>query len=213
MLRYVYGDELHTFPKLKKSMFLDRASQFKARLNWEVQVDDDGFEHDSYDAMNPLYAIWEQPDGSHGGSMRFLPTTGDTMVNDHFTNLTDGVAIQSPLIWECTRFCLSERAEGKVSAMLMLAALEIGVNFHLTDLVGVFDARMVRIYRRLGWEPTVLGTSGDGRDAISVGLWECTREHRSVLLDRAGVTDETSRSWFDRSFGAVQNASTLSEVG
>ena len=60
---------------------------------------------------------------------------------------TDGVEIRNPLVWECTRFCLSESAEPKVSAMLMLAALEIGLNFHLSDLVGVFDARMVRIYR------------------------------------------------------------------
>ena len=203
MLRYVYGDELHNFPKLRDTMFRDRTSQFKERLDWEVSVDENGFERDEYDDLNPLYAIWENANGTHGGSMRFLPTVAQTMVNDHFTNLTDGVEIRNPLVWECTRFCLSESAEPKVSAMLMLAALEIGLNFHLSDLVGVFDARMVRIYRRLGWEPTVLGTSGSGRDAISVGLWACDKSVHADLLRRAGVTETAARHWFDHSFGAV----------
>lgn len=203
MLRYIYGDELHTVPTLRDTMFRDRAAQFKDRLNWEVRVDADGFERDAYDAMNPLYAIWERADGTHGGSMRFLPTVADTMVNDHFTHLTDGVQIQSPMIWECTRFCQAADAEGRVSALLMLAALEIGCGFHLSDLVGVFDARMVRIYRRLGWEPTVLGSDGTGRDAISVGLWECDAGLRETLLRRAGVTAQMADHWFDRAFGAI----------
>lgn len=202
MLRYVYADDLHKFPKLAKTMFRDRAHQFKTRLGWEVTVDADGYERDEYDAMNPLYLIWEQADGSHGGSMRFLPTTGDTMINDHFLHLTDGVAIQSPLIWECTRFCLAEGAPSRVAALLMLGGMEIGLNFHLSDSIGVFDARMVRIYRRLGWEPTILGTSGTGKDAISVGLWEFNSAIRPELLRRASVTSDQSAQWFETAFGA-----------
>ncbi len=201
MLRYVYGQELDTYPKLRDTMFRDRAAQFRARLNWAVEVDGDGFERDAYDAMNPLYVIWQRADGAHGGSMRFLPTTGDTMVNDHFTHLTGGVAIRSPLIWECTRFCLAERAEVRISAALMLGGMEIGLGFHLTDAVGAFDARMIRIYRRLGWKPTVLGTEGRGRDAVSVGLWAFDPALRPALLRRAGVSDALSRLWFDRAFG------------
>ena len=204
MLRYIYAEELNQFPKLRDSMFRDRAAQFRTRLDWEVEVDADGFERDSYDAMNPLYVIWQRADGSHGGSMRFLPTTGDTMVNDHFTQLTDGVEIRHPLIWECTRFCLAGGADAKVSAALMLGGMEVGLNFHLTDAVGVFDARMVRIYRRLGWSPTVLGTGGEGRDAISVGLWEYKRELRGNLLRRAGISSELSLLWFARAFGGAE---------
>ena len=35
MIRYIYANDLHNFPKLARSMFLDRADQFKTRLNWE----------------------------------------------------------------------------------------------------------------------------------------------------------------------------------
>jgi hypothetical protein len=37
--------------------------------------------------------------------------------------------------------------------------------------VGVFDARMVRIYRAIGWRPRSSAADGTGREAISVGLW------------------------------------------
>lgn len=197
MLRYIYADDLHHTPNLARTMFRDRASQFHDRLKWEVTVDADGNERDEYDALNPMYVIWEQPDGTHGGSLRFLPTTGSCMVNDHFLDLTDGVKIQSPLIWECTRFCLAPGADARVSAALMLGGLEAGRASFLTHAVGVFDARMVRIYRRLGWGPIILGTSGTGKDAISVGLWSFEEEGvRQNLLDRVGVTSEVSEGWY-----------------
>lgn len=187
MLRYLYADELDEFPKLRDTMFADRAAQFRDRLAWEVEVDAAGHERDSYDAMNPLYVIWQQACGRHGGSMRFLPTTGETMVNDHFTHLTGGVEIRHPLIWECTRFCLAGGADPQVSAALMLGGLEVGLGNHLTDAVGVFDARMMRVYRRLGWQPTLLGAAGRGRDAVSVGLWAFEASLRPGLLRRAGL--------------------------
>ena len=74
MLRYIYGNDLHQFPLLRDTMFRDRADQFKTRLGWAVNVNAAGEERDEYDAMNPLYVIWQNPDGTHGGSMRFLPT-------------------------------------------------------------------------------------------------------------------------------------------
>ncbi len=200
MLRYIYADELHRHPRLRQEMFIDRARQFRDRLGWDVQVDAEGLEQDEYDEMNPLYVIWQRKDGGHGGSMRFLPTSGPVMVNDHFAGLA-GAEIRHPLIWECTRFCLAPDAAPNSAAALMLGALEVGLNFHLTDLVGVFDARMPRVYRRLGWEPTVLGTEGAGRGAISVGLWCCEPEVRPRLLDRAGLPGDLAQAWFDEAFG------------
>lgn len=207
MLRYIYADDLNAFPKLAGTMFRDRATQFHDRLGWEVKVDGTGEERDDYDDMNPLYVIWEDADGRHGGSLRFLPTTGDTMINDHFLHLTDGVEIRSPYIWECTRFCLAPGADRSVSAALMLGGMELGLMNHLSHAVGVFDTRMVRIYARLGWGPVVLGTDGSGREAISVGLWAFEEALRSQLLARSGVSNAASCQWLDRSFGGVRSGS------
>lgn len=100
MLRYIYTDQLHTHPKPAASMFRDRADQFKTRLNWDVNVDAQGFELFEYDEINPLYVIWENADGTHGGSLRFLPITGRVMVNDHFPHLLGDGVVASPFIWK-----------------------------------------------------------------------------------------------------------------
>ncbi|MEL6621104.1 MAG: acyl-homoserine-lactone synthase [Pseudomonadota bacterium] len=200
MLRYLYAQDLKDHPKLARTMFRDRADQFKTRLGWDVAVDADGYERDAYDALNPLYVIWEEPDGSHGGSMRFLPTTGRTMVNEHFGDLMSG-PICSPVIWECTRFCLNRGAGSHVAAALMLGGGEIMQNFGIEHFVGVFDARMVRIYRMIGSSPELLGSTGAGRDKISVGLWHFDPVAAQRVADRAGVSLTLSQRWFTQSFG------------
>jgi len=201
MLRYVYGNGLSQYPVLQDTMHRDRATQFAERLKWDVQVDANGWERDEYDALNPLYVIWENRDGSHGGSMRFLPTTERTMVNDHFSALLNGTDIRSPFIWECTRFVLGQSAQPRVAAAMMLAGGELMRAFSLTHLLGVFDPRMVRIYGMIGASPDVLGSSGTGRDKISVGLWPFRPQDRIKVLRRAGLSSQISEHWFDRSFG------------
>lgn len=201
MIRYLYAKELEALPELKNSMFRDRADQFKTRLGWDVTVDDAGFERDEYDDLNSLYVIFQQADGSHGGSMRMLPSTGRTMVNDHFSDILGGGDVRSPEIWECTRFCLYRSAQPRTAAALMLAGGEIMENFDVRHFVGVFNARMVRIYRMIGASPEVLGSTGDGRAKISVGLWSFTDETRGRVAQKAGISPALSHLWFDRAFG------------
>ncbi len=211
MLRYLYADELHKFPDLAKGMFRDRADQFKTRLGWDVKVNDKGEERDQYDDLNPLYVIWEEADGSHGGSMRILPTTGPVMVNDVFGHLTGGSPINSPLIWEVTRFCLSRNASAHTAGAIMLSGGEVMEGFGLTHIAGVFDARMIRIYRLIGSSPVVLGTEGAGRDRISVGLWPYSAGDCNRVAARAGIPRELSRLWFRTAFGnSVQHRFALS---
>ncbi len=200
MLRYLFARQLKMYPRLADGMFRDRAAQFKTRLNWEVSVNALGEERDSYDSLNPLYVIWERADGSHGGSMRFLPTTGPTMINDHFLFLNDGREISHPLIWETTRFCLAPGAATNVSAALMLGGLELGLGLGLTHATGVFDARMVRVYRRLGWGPIILGADGEGRNRVSAGIWAFDPSLRPRILEAAKVTHSQSDQWFEHAF-------------
>ncbi len=204
MIQYLYADQLDQYPDLRASMFKDRAAQFSGRLKWDVTVNKRGFETDEYDALNPLYVIAQHPDGRHAGSMRFLPTTGPVMVNDHFGHLTDGVTITSPLIWECTRFCLAPNLPPTmpIAAILMLAAAELGRRFHLAHAVGVFDSRMVRVYKSIGWEPDILGQSGTEPDAISVGIWEFASAPFAAIRAKAKVGPATAPQWFNRSFQA-----------
>lgn len=202
MIRYIYADDLSREPVLQDSMFRDRAIQFKQRLNWDVTVDQRSWETDEYDALNPLYLIWQDAEGRHAGSMRALPTIGRTMVNEHFLDATDGVQISSPLIWECTRFCLAPGASPIVAAGLLLGCLEAALRFGVEQAVGVFDKRMPRIYARIGHSPEVIGTSGEGRDAICVGIWTVSEKIRAEVCRRAGIAPEELARWFDQSFCA-----------
>ena len=202
MLHYVYGHDLLAHTRLADSMFRDRGAQFADRLGWAVAVDVNGHERDSYDALDPLYVIWELADGTHGGSMRFLPTTGATMINDHFSHLCGGVRIESPLIWECTRFCISPRADRRAAAGLVLGAGELMLTFSIEHFCGVFDPRMERIYKLYGIAPDVIGASGAGPDRIAVGLWEMRQTAYDDMLRRLAITRATSRGWFERSLHA-----------
>jgi len=206
MIRFMYADELNRHPALEESMYRDRASQFRDRLDWDVTVDGRGWERDEYDALNPLYLIWEDPDGRHAGSMRALPTTGRTMVNEHFLDVTGGVRIASPLIWECTRFCLAPGASPVVAGGLLLGCLEAALRFGVEQAVGVFDARMPRIYGRIGHSPDVIGTSGEGRSAISVGIWTVSEHVRDIVSLRSGIAIDLMAEWFEASFHAGRDA-------
>lgn len=204
MLHYIYASDIDTVPKLRDGMFRDRAAQFGHRLGWdEVSVDEKGLERDGYDALNPLYIIWELPDGSHGGSMRMMPTVGQTMINDHFTSLTDGVRIESPLIWECTRFCISPKADRRATAALVVAAGELMDSFALEHFVGVFFDKMERVFALSHIDADILGVADEADvagDKIAVGTWEITPDCMRRNLARIGVTRDVSRDWFRASF-------------
>ncbi|MFY0681006.1 MAG: autoinducer synthase [Thalassovita sp.] len=203
MLKYLYADQLHHYPYLRDTMFQDRAFQFKTRLGWDVCVDQHGRERDCYDDVNPLYVIWQDWEGRHGGSMRFLPTTGRCMVNEHFATLIEGGRISAPTIWECTRFCLSQAPRPSVAAALMLGGAEVMEQFGLRQLVGVFDARMQRIYARVGARPKVLGSAGSGRSQINLGLWEFQPDVKAAIAIQAKLSAAQSKMWATRAFAQM----------
>ena len=200
MIRYIYSDQLSQHPVLAESMFKDRAEQFKHRLDWNVTVNSAGWEVDEYDSLHPLYIIWENAEGRHGGSVRIMPSTGRIMTNEHFLDLTGGVRIASPLIWECTRFCLAPDTSAGVAAALLAAGVELGLRFGLEQAVGVIYSKTVPLYRRMGSEPDIIGSRGEGRDRISVGLWPISVEARAEISRRSGIPLSVIARWFDASF-------------
>ena len=83
----------------------------------------------------------------------------------------------------------------------MLGGGELMRAFSLTHFLGIFDERMVRIYRLIGASPEVLGTRGVGAERISLGLWSFTEVAREKLIERSGIPSNLSEQWFDASFG------------
>lgn len=191
MFTLVYGDDLLDFPHLANQMFRDRRAQFKDALGWNLDVDALGREIDRYDLLNPLYLILRDENGVHLGSTRLMPTTGPTMIADHFSTLTDGVQIESPLIWECTRFFITRRARNsrRDAAALMWAGCQMALRSGIEFYVGVTAAHMVRVFHACGWPAEVIGRRSDGDGDVCACLWEVNEEICDRLRTRAGIED------------------------
>ena len=188
MFKLVYGDDLPDFPALSNDMFKDRRAQFHDEYGWDLDVDELGREIDQYDLMNPLYLILHDEQGRHLGSGRLMPTTGRTMIADHFSDLTDGVEITSPLIWEVTRVFIARRAQRdpRNAAALMWAGCALGLKAGVAFLVGVTSSHMVRVFSTCGWPPEIIGRKRNERDGeIAACLWQVSPENCDRLAHRA----------------------------
>lgn len=188
MFTLVYGDDLFDFPKLADEMFQDRRVQFQEELGWDLNIDPQGREIDQYDMMNPLYLILRDETGQHLGSCRALPTTGPTMIADHFSYLTDGVQIESALIWEVTRVFVARRDKNAIrhAAALMWGGCQVGLRAGVEFFVSVTPKAMTRVFSACGWPPEIIGeeiTEKDGH--LCACLWEVTQENADRLADKA----------------------------
>lgn len=168
MIVVVEQHNAHKFPYLLDEMFRLRARIFRDRLNWDVEVTD-GLERDSYDDERPVYII-NSDDNTREvkGSLRLLPTTGPTLLADVFSDtLPDAVHLSAPTIWECSRFCLDDKLLDRgqqqeilfASAVLLEALGNVALRTGIELIIGNFDASMLRLYRRIGCEVEVLGST------------------------------------------------------
>lgn len=184
------GDREHS-TELFDQMFRSRALVFHERLQWRVSVKD-GWETDRYDDEDPVYLLALDENGEHQGSLRLLPTTGPTMLQNEFSDFfTESVDVSAPTIWECTRFCIPpqppkdpRKAVSETSAELLIGLCELCLSSGIEFVVGVYDASMPRIYRRIGWSPELLARSKPEIGNISVGLWEATPSVLATMKQR-----------------------------
>lgn len=179
------------YPDYFDQMFRARAEVFYRRLRWDVTVHDER-EMDRYDEQeDPVYLVAVEDRLQLSGSLRLLPTTGPTMLNNEFTNFFDEpVDVASPVVWECTRFCVHPNAleecdaGGHTSNRLLIGLCELCLSSGVEQVVGVYDNRMNRVYGRIGWTPVTLATARSG--SLSVGVWDVSEAALKSMRDRLG---------------------------
>jgi len=168
----------HRYGNLLDKMFRQRARFFHDRLKWDVQVTD-GKERDRYDDEGPVYIIYtDDLRGEVKGSLRLLPTTGPTLAADVFSDtLPDAVHLSAPSIWECSRFCLDENilASGIeviifASRVLIAALGDVAMGAGIESIIGNFDASKLRLYRRIGCEVEILGSTSRYGSPVYLGV-------------------------------------------
>jgi acyl homoserine lactone synthase len=168
------------------AMFRARAEVFHDRLGWAVCVKD-GYEIDKYDReADPVYLVSQDAVGEFTGSLRLLPTTGETMLRNDFGQMfNDDVDIASPTAWECTRFCLHPSAHPiakKYAATDLLHGLcKLALSSGIEHIIGVYGAEMEVVYRRLGWSPEPISKSKPQFGSLYVGLWTASSDNLEKL--------------------------------
>ncbi|MDX8355600.1 acyl-homoserine-lactone synthase [Cognatiyoonia sp. IB215182] len=189
MIKFVHATNLFLHTDLAIQMFTDRADLFGRRLGWDVHVDQVGMERDEYDTQNPIYIIDQDEDGRHLSSMRLLPTTGRTMLNDHFPQICGIHEFSHPNTWEVTRFCVAPGADRKSASRLLAAGARMMKEMSIKQFVATFGTSMKRIYRRAGVSPEVVGTGRTRHGEVNVGIWKYSSAGYQELLLRS-QTDE-----------------------
>lgn len=189
MLRILTRDMLETDRHAFDEMFRARAAVFRDRLGWQVDVKDQ-WERDRYDETeDPVYLVTQWPSGTFTGSLRLLPTTGATMLKSEFRHFFDQcIDVDSPTTWECTRFCvhplagqIDQYSSRAVATELLSGLCDLALDTGIENIVGVYDAAMIGVYRRIGWRPTPLARSRPEIGNLYVGLWEVTADNSRIL--------------------------------
>lgn len=186
-IRILRASDLWLHPELAETMYSDRRRQFQERLGWPVNIDGLGYERDEYDHENPIYIIIEDQAGRHAGSMRLLPTTGKTMICDHFLETTGGTNVRDSRIWECTRFCLAPGGRRRVASMLLAVGARIIQEAGLEKFVAIFDQKMKRQYALFGVKPQIIGQFQYPAGRFISGFWEFDRDSYLSLMRKSGI--------------------------
>ena len=182
---------LNKMYQLRKAIFFDE-------LQWDVSVDEAG-ERDRYDDLGPAYLIWCDEDRETlYGSLRLLPTTGPTLLNDVFRRTySPDLDLCHPSIWEGTRMCIDADAiaadmpqTGARSGMVhMLVALaECALAKGISTLVSNYEPHMKRIYQQAGAPLSEIGRAdGFGRRPVCCGLFGVDQKVIGVMRDKTGL--------------------------
>ena len=186
-MKFIRAKNLIFHTDLAIQMFTDRADQFGQRLGWDVHVDRFGLERDEYDSLDPIYVIDHDENGRHLSSMRLLPSTGRTMLNDHFRHFYNGPTLSSPDIWECSRFCVARGSDRKSAPRLLAACARLMFEMSIEQLAATFGPPMERIYSMSGSVPEVIGTGLTPHGEVSVGLWQYSMSSYRKLLRVSGL--------------------------
>lgn len=180
MIRVFEGIDIHREPWLRDQMLFHRADQFNDRMRWGLKTDAFGREVDEFDALRPTYIVCSGSYGEHLGSLRLLPTTGPTMVSEIFPELMPREFAQEDAL-ECTRFCTTPDAPRHISAALFLATLDYGMSRGLAGSYGIFNDKMLRVYKALGTPAEVVTSNGE----IHVGWFAFDPALRPELARKA----------------------------
>jgi N-acyl-L-homoserine lactone synthetase len=144
-----------------RSMFAARKSVFVDLLKWDVPVLDGAYEIDQFDDAHATYLILAEPDGTHLGSARLLPTTRPHILDTFYAGLCEEAPPREPAIFEITRFCLDRRLTARerraVRDTLVTALVEHALACGITAYSAIAEMGWFQQILAFGWRCMPLG--------------------------------------------------------
>lgn len=191
MLKIIEGFVSNEHHQLLHQMFCQRKAVFNDKKGWDVVVTGD-WEIDEFDTPSTLYLLSVDDTGRVCGSVRLLSTAGIHMHNSVFKEWFGDIDIQSPNIWEATRFCIQSDLVGQQAASLackeiMLGMFEIGSAHGWEKILSVYEAGVGVIYRRNGIEASVLAEYTTPHGLVKLGVADVDNRQLEILRDRTGL--------------------------
>ena len=198
MIAFVHGYQLENCAHISHSMFRARA-QLRLRYNvsssFTRRVSQDG--QDKYDRLNALYIAALDPRGQHIGSMRLLPTTGATELNERHSNLFDGRTVRDQKVWECSKFCAEFDEKGSVAKALLGAGAFAMRKMGVEALITILDESAERTYRRNNLMPEIASFGIQRRNALRVGVWRFNEaQYHALLKDAELIESDLNASYY-----------------
>lgn len=176
-------------PGLLDDMFRLRSEVFRDRLNWDIPARN-RMDRDCFDLAGAVYGISVGPSVRENvalGCWRLLPMSGPTLIEQVFPDLVVPEDCRgSASVWEVSRFATgldrisaAGKQPAEVVRTLLAALFEVALDFGVTRIVAVSDARFVRILTRYGIHVDVLSSRlEDGRVVAVSGVLDV---HEGVL--------------------------------
>jgi acyl homoserine lactone synthase len=211
MIIFVHGYERATRPELFDAMFRHRKTIFIDQKKWDLQPVDGQFEIDEFDRDDTAYVCSLRPDGSLAGSVRLLNTTTEHMAGSAFKHMFPGLSIQSPTIWEGTRFAVPDdnrmqpNGVSRAACEVLLGTCLFGLAYGVSQMTAIYEAPMARIYKKCGLAHYVLARHrSKEHGAVHFGLWDISHEHETSIRKMTGlISYETVESGANADVGEV----------
>lgn len=207
MICTVHGCGDPRFQGPLESMFEDRKRLFVDLLGWDLKVERERLEIDSFDREASIYLIALDQTGDHIGSLRLLPSEQPHILSTLFPELCPDGIPAGPDIYEVTRLCLPVRhgaAERlRIRNALITAMVDHAMNAGIARLTGVVEAGFLAQILDMGWRCAKLGPSrrfgGAALGAFCIEIDGAT----PTLLAANGVYSSPPRAPEPRAGGAI----------
>ena len=179
-----------------RAMFAARKSVFVDLLKWDVPVREDRYEIDQFDDLNATYLILTEPDGSHLGSARLLPTMFPHILDSLYPGLCEGEPPRAPDMFEITRFCLDRRLRAAERRMvrdtLVTALVDHALDRGIAAYSAIAEMTWFRQILEFGWRCRPLGPPQIVDGAMLAALRIDIASDTPGLLAAAGIQASTA---------------------